>query len=58
MNKFQWYFDKNSNTFSHGNLFENVIYNIAAICVDLNVLIQLMCLSDISCIDPLGPVSI
>ena len=37
-NKLQWNFNRNSNIFIQENTFENVICEMASICLGLNVL--------------------
>ena len=41
-NKFQWNFNRNSNIFIQENAFENVVCEMASICLGLNVLITFM----------------
>ena len=38
MNKLQWNFNRNSNIFIQENAFENVVCEMASICLGLNVL--------------------
>ena len=38
MNELQWNFNRNSNIFIQENAFENVVCEMASICLGLNVL--------------------